>query len=182
MDYEIDVEQTGTYMVQYRTSAESETGAIQLLRRNQEDEFIPLHTASFFPTGDWQDWNTTTKSVALLGGRYTLRVLINQGGFNFNWLDFDLVSSSNDIESNDVFEIFPNPSSSIVNLHLASINDQSAIISISNMIGQQVWASNWTATKKTEQLDVSAWPSGTYVVRLILENGQTINKTFIHKR
>ena len=182
VDYEIDVEQTGTYAVQYRTAAESEIGAIQLLRRNEEDEFLPLHTASFFPTGDWQNWNTTTKNVALLGGRYTLRVLINQGGFNFNWLDFDLVSNSNEIEKDYIFEIFPNPSSTILNLHLEVVGDPPAFVTISNMIGQQMWVNNWATAKKIEQLDVSAWPSGTYVIRLIFENGQTINKTFVHNR
>ncbi len=87
MDYDVNVQTAGTYTVQYRISSPNTTGQIQLRKGSDI-----LSTTAVPSTGGWQNWQTVTSSVNLSAGRQTLRVYVLTGGWNFNWLNFQLSS------------------------------------------------------------------------------------------
>ena len=61
-------------------------------------------------TGGWQNWFTLTSSNHTLNpGLYTLRLNVINGGFNLNWMDFELEQEL-DITNNKLEAIVaPNP-------------------------------------------------------------------------
>ena len=62
-------------------------------------------------TGGWQNWFTLTSSNHTLNpGLYKLRLNVINGGFNLNWMDFELEQEL-DITNNKLEAIVaPNPS------------------------------------------------------------------------
>lgn len=83
--YTVDVT-AGTYDVVARIASESLGGEFYL-----EVGGVDVTGPIAFPaTGGWQSWtNVEVEGVELLGGVQTLRFVINQGGFNINYIDFE---------------------------------------------------------------------------------------------
>ena len=69
-----------------------------------------LGNVNTIATGGWQNWFTLTSSNHTLNpGLYTLRLNVINGGFNLNWMDFELEQEL-DIVSNKLEAIVaPNP-------------------------------------------------------------------------
>ena len=87
LEYPIDIQQAGTYQVQARVASEAGNGAFTLLINN----IAISNTIQIDSTGGLQTWETIVfNTTELTAGNHTLRVFINSGGFNFNWLGFDL--------------------------------------------------------------------------------------------
>ncbi|MBW7461462.1 carbohydrate-binding protein, partial [Paenibacillus sepulcri] len=83
MDYEVDVDTTGLYQVEYRIASGAAAGHIQL----KSGETVLSDTA--VPnSGGYQNWRTVTDTVELPAGVQTLRLYASGGGFNMNWINF----------------------------------------------------------------------------------------------
>ncbi|MEM1725239.1 MAG: carbohydrate-binding protein [Thermoplasmata archaeon] len=80
MDYVVNVQSTGTYLVEYRVASPNTSGKIEF----RLDGAI-LSTISIPSTGGWQSWTTVTTSVNLQSGTRTIRLHAAGGGFNINW-------------------------------------------------------------------------------------------------
>jgi len=115
-DYYIDVAEAGSYYVDYRTAAQSESGAVKLeiMVPGGGAEF--LHQLSFPSTGGWQNWTTTRNQVLLAAGQHQLRMTIMAPLFNINWLEFTYRSTGIDDspEDYDGIRIYPNPTSGVL--------------------------------------------------------------------
>ncbi|MGB8450840.1 MAG: beta-1,3-glucanase family protein [Anaerocolumna sp.] len=83
MDYDVEVQKAGTYTVEYRVASPNGTGQIQLKAGNEI-----LDSVNVVNTGGWQNWQTVTGTVNLAAGPQTIRVYVNTGGWNFNWMNF----------------------------------------------------------------------------------------------
>jgi len=95
MDYNVNVQTAGTYLIQYRVASTATTGQIQLRRGS-----TTLATTNVPNTGGWQNWTTITALVSLQTGNQTLRVHASEGGFNFNWSNFSQQSDNINIAYN----------------------------------------------------------------------------------
>ena len=85
MDYTVNVPASGVYSVNLRVASRNgSSNCIQL-----KDGSTVLATVSAPNTGDWQNWTTVTSSVSLNSGRQTLRVYVNNSGWNLNWIDIE---------------------------------------------------------------------------------------------
>ncbi len=83
MDYTITVSAGGTYTADYRVNGWNEAAQIQLMKDGQ----ILAVTNTF--TGNV--WNTVTSDAFYLtAGTYTIRLNISGGGFNLNWVEFNM--------------------------------------------------------------------------------------------
>ena len=61
-------------------------------------------------TGGWQSWSTSSTSVVLNKGVYTLRMKVAKSGFNLNWFEFKFVNSlSTEVMLKESITLFPNP-------------------------------------------------------------------------
>lgn len=95
LDYLVNVNQEGNYKIEYRTSGESQTGQVTL-QIITDDGVQDVQTVSFTPTGGWQTWQTVVTNAQLPAGRYILRVLVVNGGFNLNWIKFSYMLPDDD--------------------------------------------------------------------------------------
>jgi endoglucanase len=83
MDYVVDVDAAGSYIVEYRVASPVATGQIQL-----KSEASVLATTYLPITGGYQTWTSVAQTVELEAGVQTIRVYAGEGGFNLNWLNF----------------------------------------------------------------------------------------------
>lgn len=83
MDYSVNVENAGTYLVEFSVSSPYDGTQLQLQKAGQV-----LATLTVPNTGGWQNWETVSASVQLPAGSQTLRVYAVTNGWNLNWLNF----------------------------------------------------------------------------------------------
>jgi len=94
LDYLVNISQAGNYRIDYRHSGESQTGKIKLQLIN--DTTTDIQTVSLPPSGAWQTWRTTASQATLPAGRYIARILVENSGFNLNWVQFSYTLPDDD--------------------------------------------------------------------------------------
>jgi len=76
----------GLYKVKARMASNNNTGRISF---SIDGEVLCTLDAPGESDG-WQDWHTAeASSIPIPGGKHTLRVFLDEGGFNLNWLEFE---------------------------------------------------------------------------------------------
>ncbi len=91
-DYYVDIEESGTYNVTYRSAADptwSSGGQVELKLLDELGNFFSLQNVILPVTTGWQDWSNVSKPITLPKGKHQLRLQIIEGPFNLNWFSFD---------------------------------------------------------------------------------------------
>ena len=88
VEYEIDVDQSGSYNVDFRLASNTQGGDATIFVDDQNRGNVSVGF-----TGGWQDWVTISTQISLDAGEHTLRILFtnpssNEGLLNVNWIDF----------------------------------------------------------------------------------------------
>ena len=91
MDYQIQVNNGGTYNVNYRVAAAGGNGGVIQLQLNGSN----IGSISIPSTGAWQTYTTVSNEVNLPQGTHTLRIFAQQQGWNLNWIEFQTNNTSN---------------------------------------------------------------------------------------
>lgn len=88
LKYEVEVPMAGDYNLEIRIASEK-NGLLKVATNEGE-----LYTFSIQSTGGWQNWETLTSStsVNLDAGTYTITLENTEGGFNLNWWSLTLVN------------------------------------------------------------------------------------------
>ncbi|MEE8327752.1 MAG: carbohydrate-binding protein [Nitrosomonadaceae bacterium] len=85
LDYAVNVEESGLYSVDLRVARLLDfpegQGCLKI-----GDETLACFSVP--GTGDWQNWVTVTTQVSLEAGEQTLRLYVDEGGWNINWMEF----------------------------------------------------------------------------------------------
>jgi hypothetical protein len=179
-DYYITVAQNGTYKLDYRTASESAGGAIQMQIIDDAGEATVLHSVNFPSTGGWQNWETTSKNLALTAGVHHLRLLITQPLFNINWLQFTFLTSVEELNQIQDLTIFPNPFKGIFTVKGNLENSQLVELKVYNSMGQQLYnKAIHPHTSFDERIDLSNFPPGNYYLVIRLENGDAYREKLI---
>lgn len=181
LDYNIDVIQAGIYTVDYRTASLDGFGGIKLQLIDESGGATLLQTVNFEPTGDWQSWATTSSTALLLPeGRHKLRVEIFQPSFNLNWIQFNQITSSENVENVEHFSVFPNPGRGLFKINLKLKKSQTITVDIVNQLGQQVFHKTAeTASDFYEQIDLQQFPDGQYFLTIRTSNGGLMSRKII---
>lgn len=180
LDYYVNVAQEGIYAVDYRTAAESATGQIELQLIGANGETTLLHTVNFSPTGGWQTWRTTTKSVFLPAGQHQFRIAITQPLFNMNWFEFSSLNSTEEPEQIRGLELYPNPGSGLFYLQGKLKEKQDVEITIYDILGQPIRQSTLNGvTHLQETVNLLAYPDGHYLLAIRLEDGTIQTLSFV---
>ena len=180
LDYYIDVAQAGTYRVEYRTAALSETGGVELQRIDTDGNAIPLQTAYFPATGGWQSWTTSSQTAALPAGQHHIRLVIIQPQFNLNWFEFSSLTNTEELDVLTSLQIFPNPGSHLFHVQAELKTQQRVQIEIRNLLGQRILTRAVDQTKTIqESLDLSPYPPGNYFLSLRLEDGSVVSRKIV---
>ncbi len=85
LDYLIDVAQAGTYDVDLRVALADGQSPGQGQLRAGSTSLLAFTVPS---TGGWQKWQTIHGKVRLTPGKQILRVQVDKGPWNLNWLEF----------------------------------------------------------------------------------------------
>lgn len=88
MDYNVTVNNSGSYTVSFRVASLNGNGQLQLKKGA-----TILATVNVPKTGNWQSWQTITTTVPLQAGNQTLRIYSLKGGWNLNWIDYTLTQN-----------------------------------------------------------------------------------------
>ncbi len=82
-EYEVDIQQAGTYTVEYRVASQGGSSGFQLSVNGSV-----IDTQGVPNTGGWQNWVTLSATVTLPAGEHTLRFDALGGSWNLNWIRF----------------------------------------------------------------------------------------------
>lgn len=178
-DYYIDVAEAGSYYVDYRTAAESESGAVKLELIAPDGTVTFLHQLSFPSTGGWQNWATTRGRVYLEQGEQHLRMTIMDDLFNMNWFEFTYRSTGVDDQAVDFasIKVYPNPTKGILFVE-GSLDDQgTGKIQIFDLLGQRVLEREISYPGSfRENLQLEHLSSGSYLVVVRSADGQVLSR------
>lgn len=164
MDYNITVDQAGTYSVTYRTASQ-QAGQLELQLLGQNGGVSTLHTVDFAATGDWQSWSNTTGTLNLPEGLHQIRILVTKAPFNINWFEFGLITSTEDVQQWMTLNLFPNPSQDKVFLRGDLPAKEDVTIRVYNLMGKVVWQKDLEGVlEMREELDLKGLASGQYLV------------------
>lgn len=83
LEYAVDVKAPGIYDLQVRIASPDAGGRMRVLMEGKEVGAVAIPA-----TGGWQSWQTLTVPVTLTAGPQTMRLAMDAGGFNFNFVEF----------------------------------------------------------------------------------------------
>ncbi|MEJ2056028.1 MAG: glycoside hydrolase family 3 C-terminal domain-containing protein, partial [Calditrichaceae bacterium] len=94
MSYRINALQSSYYRIILRVASESSGGLIQFKKDGEvlADVDVPV-------TGAWQSWTDVVTFIYLDAGVTELQLYADKGGFNVNWLNFEMITSINTAEN-----------------------------------------------------------------------------------
>ncbi len=181
MDYQIDVTQTGEYLVEYRTaSQDSGNGQIQLQIVEPNGDVDVIQNILFPPTGGWQTWETYSKTVDLEAGRHHIRIEVVQAPFNINYIDFTQIVSTEDLAKQVKLEVFPNPTEGVFFVQGNLGTRQDVDIQVFDILGRMVFNKKLDGVLELrEDLNLEEMENGNYFVKVLLENGEMIAKKIL---
>ncbi len=165
-DYQIEIDQAGTYALDIRTAALSERGAIELLLIDDTDATITIGQFDFPSTGGWQNWQTSSESVKLPAGRYTMRLVITQPLFNINWLEFSFLTSTSNEDFVEQLTLYPNPASDVIHLEGSLKQELKTRLQVFDLSGRQLFAKEVNGQLISENIDIKSLIPGQYLLHI----------------
>ena len=135
-------------------------------------EGVPTNPVSSLTNQGWQ-------FTPLPGGGGSLKV-IHIGGNNIDIILYP--TSVDNVQQKELkLEIYPNPTSGIVNINYTVAGAQSVMIEVSDMTGKKVKEINANAhnSDNLEKINVSDLQAGIYTVRLTTQDGSEIVKKLV---
>lgn len=141
LNYTINVTQSGIYKLTFRVAANANGGKI-LMRLNGQN----LGNLIDIPaTGGWTSWsNVIVNDIALPQGVQNLNLMFFNGGFNLNYIDFELISVGVDdeneglIEDYELNQNFPNPFNPTTNITYQVPIDGHVALKIYDILGKEI--------------------------------------------
>ncbi len=167
LSYNINTAVAGTYQIKARVASPGGSGQFDVLVNGAK----ACRVTNTTNTGGWQNWNTTPAfEIYLPQGRSELQLNFVQGGFNLNWVEFELLTPSStmtfDKESVAVNETFRMTVQCPVNVQgIAVANENGLPISLKNV------QSSVEGQVKTFTADLSLGTDGNRELKLLLDYG-----------
>jgi len=88
MDYSVMVKYSGTYKVTFRVASGGDSGQGALVLSVGGTPKVDLKVDN---TGGWTNWDDVSAEIELTAGLNILTFRANQGGFNFNYMEFEAI-------------------------------------------------------------------------------------------
>ncbi|MCB9504273.1 MAG: carbohydrate-binding protein [Deferribacteres bacterium] len=176
VEYNISVSTTGNYSFRYRFAAPS-SGGMLIAETLKEEVTTILHAVAFSATGGWQNWQSIDKEAQLPAGDYALRLRVLSAGFNLNWFETSLLSTSVEEGGTDsnvglkfhLNQNYPNPFNPATNIEFTLPESGFVSLKIYNVRGEYIEtlvAGNMDEGEHNLIWYASGLPSGTYFCQL----------------
>ncbi len=101
-DYQVYSETAASFKVDFRVAAQNNAGEIGLYLVDLNENETLLGKVITPVTGGWQTWTTVSANLNMPAGIHTLRMRVLKGGFNFNWMEFNLLASNGDVDGDGI--------------------------------------------------------------------------------
>jgi endoglucanase Acf2/PKD repeat protein len=186
IEYTIEVAEAGNYDVSFRVASLNGGGNLHL-EFNGVDKTGLIAIAA---TGGWQDWQTVAvNDIALEAGLQVMRLAIDNGGFNLNWIE--LIDVTTGIDDHVALPLqyalkqnYPNPFNPETRIEYSLPIGSPVTLEVFNTAGQLVATLlNQHQPAGTHRLvfDASGYASGTYFYRIRAGEYQATRKMLILK-
>jgi len=134
---------------------------------NIQMDGVNIGTFNIPNTGDWQKWQTVKISgVALSSGQKIMRVAIDAGDFNLNYVNVVYVNSTSaavvSLENSNNIKIYPNPFTDQLTVNFGSSQKGLVTICLYDLSGKQVIQKILSEGEHMQILDVSTLSQGIY--------------------
>jgi beta-glucanase (GH16 family) len=176
MEYTVNVAESKAYNLSVRGGGQN-SGKISIY----QDDNLVAENLSIPPSGSWTTFKTYSfTGINLTQGNSILKVKFAQGGCNLGNLSFAEPSGTNNIEIGVNIEIYPNPTSNILNFSIKDgiENGNEISVKIFSLDGELVLGNLLAIDEdKTLRIDVSMLPQGIYFLNLNCES-RDINAKF----
>lgn len=185
LSYTVQIAESAIYRVVFRVATANSGGNLQLLIDNNQ----LLGTISITNTGGWQSWvDVQLDSVELPAGEHKIILFTPNGGFNLNTIEFIYLTSSISNKEGSllnrfhIHSVYPNPFNSTTSIRYYLPRQERITLQLSNILGQKI------ATLIDRQMptgfhdfvwDASSFPSGIYIVQLMVSNKIKDNKKIV---
>lgn len=135
LEYNVSITNTGLYNSTFRIAAQTSSGTITL----KLDGKI-LGSLEVPVTGGWQSWKSVNMFTDITKGEHTLRLEATKGGFNLNWLSFDIFSSvsENRISDFQLYQNYPNPFNPKTSISFSVPTREQVTLKIFDSVGREI--------------------------------------------
>ena len=176
-EYTVFISQSGIYDLNFRIAAQWQSGRIELsLIENGTSEILGLFNLPI--TGGWQSWVTSANEINLEAGVYTLKLRVDQSGFNLNWMEFlysDSNLSTNISESTMPYiSLYPNPFNSSITLK-TTLNNKIYNVTLFDISGRIIIAKK-DINSTSKKINLSNLTNGSYFLKINTGSGEIVKK------
>ncbi len=184
LSYSVNVQKAGTYTLEVRAASLNAGTKTLHVEMDGIDVSGPV---SFGPTAGWQTFKTFSITTApLTAGAKTMRLVIDAGGFNLNYVNFlnTVITSVEEADGMSDINVFPNPVNAGGNIEIR-FNNKEAVnyqVHLYNYLGQSVyqWTVNARGGTYIHSLELPQQLSpGYYQTEIVSESGQRIMKKIV---
>ena len=176
-EYPVFISQSGIYDLNFRIAAQWQSGRIELsLIENGTSEILGLFNLPV--TGGWQSWVTSANEINLEAGVYTLKLRVDQSGFNLNWMEFlysDSNLSTNISESTMPYiSLYPNPFNSSITLK-TTLNNKIYNVTLFDISGRIIIVKK-DINSTSKKINLSNLTNGSYFLKINTGSGEIVKK------
>ena len=176
-EYPVFISQSGIYDLNFRVAAQWQSGRIELsLIENGTIEILGLFNLPV--TGGWQSWVTSANEINLEAGVYTLKLRVDQSGFNLNWMEFlysDSNLSTNISESTMPYiSLYPNPFNSSITLK-TTLNNKIYNVTLFDISGRIIIVKK-DINSTSKKINLSNLTNGSYFLKINTGSGEIVKK------
>ena len=176
-EYPVFISQSGIYDLNFRIAAQWQSGRIELsLIENGTSEILGLFNLPV--TGGWQSWVTSANEINLEAGVYTLKLRVDQSGFNLNWMEFlysDSNLSTNISESTMPYiSLYPNPFNSSITLK-TTLNNKIYNVTLFDISGRIIIVKK-DINSTSKKINLSNLINGSYFLKINTGSGEIVKK------
>ena len=166
LEYKVRVTKSAKYWMEVRVASGGTAGKIEVQQLNSYGAVVNSSTLNIPITGGWQVWKTIATPIDLNAGICVLRIKILQTEFNMNWYKFSETSLGGQEFGENVFKLYPNPTSQEVTVTIPETAGDKKTISLKSANGIVVKNLILSDSEPTKTIFVGDLPKGFYIMEL----------------
>ncbi|MFM7023216.1 MAG: carbohydrate-binding protein [Flavobacteriales bacterium] len=178
LKYTVNVTTEGVYELQARVASPNANRSFHV-----ELDGVDISGAIAVPvTGSWDGYQTVNVTTQnLTAGQHVMRIYIDAGDFNLNYLNFDLLTTgiAPDHENASAI-VFPNPAKSGENIHIQNLPaDGDLQVRLYNYLGSVIYSSGISSGASSAQIQLPQNMASGYYQLEINGNEYSFRKSIV---